>query len=145
MNRATIIYICVLTACAAGLWIVISLGDTLVPCQDLAGRWKLENKFPAVTFLPYGPNVSVEQSGSFFQMSFEHGPKLNLKLIDQKFNPLPGGQIVVVSMQNGPWTIIMQGKPDSDDMALEVVGATPKDSGKWAAHRTLRTFPAGAP
>jgi hypothetical protein len=145
MHRATVVYVVMIVACAAGLWAVLSIGGRLRAPEDLAGKWTLSPGFiasgPAMPIAPYGPGMTVDQSGRFFQISFENGPRLDLKLDDENEMNLLGKQAFRVALIAPSWHITGWGQANGDDMIVRLVGPTPAQSGQWAAKRVLRTFP----
>jgi hypothetical protein len=124
LSRPAVVYVVMLVVLVAGLWTVLSIGRHLHAPRDLAGKWQL---------IPLSPGakpqlMTVEQSGLFFQVGFEKGPPLDLKLKDDSKQILTG--------KNCQLTFT---GPTDDDKTVELTG---KQSGRWTAHRTLHAFPA---
>jgi hypothetical protein len=144
MNRATIVYIVMIGACAAGLWVVLAAGSNLVAPEDFAGKWTLASTTPAgpaIPMAPYGPGMTVDQSGRFFQIAFDNGPRLNLTMTEPgEVMPVPGQQVERVELTSAGWLINLWGKPDGDQWIVHLVGPTNEQSGKWIAKRVSATF-----
>ena len=144
MNRATIVYVVVVAACAAGLWGVIAAGGNLTAPEDFAGKWTLSSTTPAgpgIPMAPYGPCMNVDQSGKFFQIVFDNGPRLNLTMSEPgEVLPVPGQQIERIELTSAGWLINLWGKPDGDQWVIHLIGPTNDQSGKWVAKRVSRTF-----
>ena len=130
---------------AGGLWVVLAYGNQLHAPQDLAGKWtlvpasqSLAGEAPAAAF---GPGMTIEQSGRFFQVSFENGPRLNLKLDAEIERPIPGGQANRITLVGTPWQLTTLGAPDGDECIVQLTGPSHDQSGRWKAQRVMRTFP----
>src|SRR4051812_18276309 len=82
MNKATAIYVIVLLLSAAGLWLILRAGSNLHAPTDLSGSWEIGGEDPG-TLEALGEKVSIEQSGQFFQLSFERGLTVDLRLMDE--------------------------------------------------------------
>ena len=93
--------------------------------EDLAGKWRIQSTAPD----RLGPDLNIEQSGRFFQIAFEHGPHLNLKL--QSTSPMV--------LANADWKLIISGHVGGEEKTLQLEGP---QNGRWTAHRLVRTFPA---
>jgi len=77
LNRATIVYGAMILGCALGEWAVLSFGERIVAPEDLAGKWTLESRLPAgAKGAAFGPGLTIDQSGRFFQIAIDNGPKL---------------------------------------------------------------------
>jgi len=146
MHRATIVYIVMIIACAGGLWAVLSYGGTLTPPEDLAGKWTLTPATAAGPFIrlaPYGPGMTVDQSGRFLQIAFENGPRLDFRLGQPaEMLPVPGKDEPVerLELTNSGWILKAWGKPGGDEWTMWLVGPEDSQSGKWMAKRVVRTF-----
>jgi hypothetical protein len=81
MNKATAIYLVVLLLSAAALWLILRAGSNLRAPTDLSGSWEIGGEEPA-TLESLGDTVSIEQSGQFFQLRFERGLTIDLRLVD---------------------------------------------------------------
>ncbi len=120
-------YLVMIVALVAGLWSVLAMGRNLHAPEDVAGKWQLA---PVSAGEP-GQVLTIEQSGRFFQVVFEHGPSLDLKL---------QGSFSSMLLSNKKWTLNIQDRgPDPDDKLMVLTGP---ESKQWTAHRTVRTFPA---
>ena len=146
LNRATVVYGGMILSCAAGLWVVLSMGERLVPPEDLAGKWSLEPRNLAAGTAPkaaFGPGMDVDQSGRFFQIAIENGPQLSLKLDDQSYMDIPGMRIVRLALVGEPWRLTIEGPPGGDEMVLRIAGPQLAQSGEWTVRRLVRTFASG--
>jgi hypothetical protein len=124
LKRAANTYILMSLFCAAGLWVILAYGGTQVAPPDLAGKWKLAE--PAAL----GPTMNVEQSGRFFQISFDNGSVLKLKLVNQQGTRL--------KLSGHGWTLFADLSPGGEDMGVHLTGEQSIDG---SAHRVLRTYP----
>src|SRR5437879_3078134 len=128
MHRATLIYIAMILACALGLWAVLSVGNPLQAPEDLAGKWMLAPSTPAGPFLrvaPYGPDMTIDQSGKFFQVTFDNGPRLDFRLAGPaEVMPLPGKETVLerLELSSPGWVLKAWGKPGGDEWMMWLVG-----------------------
>jgi hypothetical protein len=150
MHRASIIYIAMIVACAGGLWAVLSYGSNLVPPEDLAGKWTLTPSTPAGPFIriaPYGPGLTIDQSGRFFQVAFENGPRLDFRLAQPaELMPVPGDVVRIerLELSSPGWILKAWGKPGGDEWMMWLVGPEDSQSGRWLAKRVVRTFAPGS-
>jgi len=143
INRATVVYGAMILACALGEWAVLSFGERIVPPEDLAGKWVLEApSAPAIKAARFGPEMSIDQSGRFFQVSFDNGPSLNLTLDQQTYIDVPNARLARLELVNGPWRMVAEGRPGTEQMGIRLTGPTPAESGWWNARRISRVFPA---
>ena len=138
-NRAGIVYGIMILLSASGVWAVLSIGQRLIAPDDLAGKWTLETLL--ISTRPDVQEMTVEQSGKFFQISFENGPKLNLVLDEQSFSSSSAQQSVRLALTDGPWHLTFQGPPDGDEMQVALTGPKMSESGVWNAKRLIRKFP----
>lgn len=155
MNRATAVYIIMGVVAIAGMWVILALGGTLTAPPDLAGQWELlppgekisvVEKMGASSVDPMAagkrPMMAVEQSGEFFQVTFDDGPRLNLRLQPAKEGGnQPGArnqQAMVLSGSSSRMTV--SGMLGTDVVAVSLTGAR---QGQWTAHRVMHTFAGG--
>jgi len=124
LSRPAAVYLVMLVVLIAGLWSVLAIGRHLTAPEDLAGKWQLT---PVSAASP-AQILTVEQSGRFFQIAFEHGPQLDLK--QQGDSPL--------LLANREWRLTITGQSDGDDKTMQLDGP---QSARWTAHRIVRTFP----
>jgi hypothetical protein len=133
VSRATSVYVIMVAVLFGGLWLILSLGSTLVPPTDLAGKWELAG--------PEGPaDLTVQQSGKFVNLAMA-GWKADLK-ISQDANQNP------ISEQNavGKGQIVLAG--DGQTVSFENLGITDQctirfrgsKAGVYQAHRVSRAF-----
>jgi hypothetical protein len=139
LNRASIVYGLMILLSASGVWAVLSLGQNLTAPEDLAGKWTLESRL--VSTRPGGGEMTVEQSGKFFQISFDKGPKLNLILEEQSASSSATGPTERVALSNGPWHLSFQGPRGGDEMQVSLTGPQLSQCGVWTAKRVVRKFP----
>jgi hypothetical protein len=141
INRASIVYGIMILASIAGVWAVLAVGKGLMPPEDLAGKWSLESRLgpnrPEIQEAALGPGMTVDQSGKFFQVSFENGPKLNLELSNQSN---PNASETQVALVGEPWRLTFQGVSGGDDMEVHLVGPNLRQCGVWNARRVVRKF-----
>jgi hypothetical protein len=125
VNRIAAIYLVMVVALAGGLWAVLAIGSTLHAPVDLAGRWELS---PSNAPGRFGTEMTIEQSGEFFQIYFDRGPRLDLKLKEQKPN-----HILLVSSD---YQLILTGSEDQKHLIINGPGG-----GDWTIKRLSRQFP----
>ncbi len=110
-----------------GLWVIFSIGATLVPPPDLAGKWEL-------TSADKTRQLFVEQSGRFINLSME-GWSANLKIRrDDKGDVSREGNIVMVG--DGQ-TVTFNTAQTTDRCTIRFDGTF---SGIYQAHRVYRAF-----
>jgi len=126
LSRPAAVYLVMIVVLIAGLWAVLAMGSHLVAPEDLAGKWKLQSIIHGIP----DDNLDIEQSGRFYQVSFESGTRLNLKWTERTAN--------VIQLGNGDTKLTIAGLPDSDDKTIELSGS---HAGRWAAHRISRAYP----
>ncbi|MGH7214263.1 MAG: hypothetical protein ACREIT_05825 [Tepidisphaeraceae bacterium] len=131
LNRGTIVYVVMMLAFGAGLWVIIGLGTKLTPPEDLAGDWELE---PAGTGV--SEKVTLVQSGRYFNVRFKNRDSLDLKLVDQKPGDDEGEQ--VLTLKGVDASLVLEGKTGGDEyeFALE----SPEGRSHWVARRTARRY-----
>jgi hypothetical protein len=138
-NRATIVYGIMILFSASGVWAILSFGQRLIAPEDLAGKWTLESRRD--TTQPAPGDMTVQQSGKFFQIAFENGPKLNLVLEEQSPLSVSDGQPVTLALGDGPWRLTFHGPQGGDEMELNITAPLTSQSGVWNAKRLVRKFP----
>lgn len=153
MHRATAVYIIMAIAGIAGMWVILAVGATLTAPPDLAGKWALlppgthvvsnakQGSPPETSLDSKAPIMAVEQSGEFFQVIFEDGPVLRLRLKPLGSGVDSAGKPEQQAMQlvGGPWTLTLTGMLGGD--VLDVALAGPR-TGHWTARRIVHTFAA---
>ena len=153
MNRATAVYIIMLAVAVAGMWVILALGDTLTAPTDLAGQWELlppgekvsaVEKAAASTVDPMAagksPMMAIEQSGRFFQVSFDDGTRLDLMLRRDADASASAAAQRAMELHGGHWDMRV-GLLASD--VVDVTLSGPR-SGHWTARRLMRTFAGGS-
>jgi hypothetical protein len=123
VSRPAVVYLVMIVVLIVGLWLVLEIGSYLSTPEDLAGKWQM----PSADAIG-GPGFNVEQSGKFFQIVFDHGPQLDLKL--KSTSP--------TVLSNDKWKLTIAGRDGSDDKNFDLTGP---QNAHWTAHRTVRTFP----
>lgn len=107
MKKTTIIYLLVLFVGAAGLWVILRLGNRLQAAADLTGTWTLQSGLlgpDAGAAESLGEGFEIDQSGQFFRIRFSSGRRMNLRA-----RQLPRGIIgqtpVEVDLGNDRWQL----------------------------------------
>ncbi len=142
VSKATSVYVVMVVVLVGGLWMILSMGSTLMPPTDLAGKWELAG--PAGT-----QELSVEQSGKFVDLTMK-GWTANLKIRqDAMQNPTsqPGVSVpramiagttdADIIMQGGDQTVTFNGLTPNDACTIRFEG---KVTGVFQAHRVFRAF-----
>ena len=149
MHRATVVYILMIFACAVGLWGVLVYGNRLQAPEDLAGKWTLSPISQTAAHpqsASYGPAMTIDQSGQFFQVSFENGPRLDLRLQENQLLPMQDKPVVFMKLaESRGWSVRAWGPPGGDVWRVFVNRPTdsePTRQEEWIANRVTRTFPA---
>jgi hypothetical protein len=133
VSRATSVYVIMVAVLVGGLWLILSLGSTLLPPTDLAGKWELTG--------PDGPtDLTVQQSGKFVDLAMT-GWKADLKISqDANQNPISQqsatgkGEIVLVG--NGQ-TVSFENLGITDQCTIRFGGSK---AAVYQAHRVSRAF-----
>jgi hypothetical protein len=133
-SRPTVVYLVMLGCSVFGLWAILAMGRNLKPPPDLSGQWQLTRATsePAKT----SSTMQVEQSGRFFQITFENSPAFGMQLTD-------ASKAGNVAMRGKSITMEFSGL-DTPDSAQIVVNA-PHDShdGTWIIHRLKQSVARG--
>src|SRR5688500_4393848 len=90
MFRAYAIYAIVFVLLIGGLWLILLYGSALSAPQDVSGAWDVQwRDAPPGPRADVGPEAPVEpdrmlieQSGRFFTITFQPGPKLSMKMTE---------------------------------------------------------------
>jgi hypothetical protein len=144
-----------IAACAAGLWAVLAYGNRLQAPEDLAGKWTLAPLSPNSSRTQtgtYGPTMTIDQSGQFFQVSFENGPHLDLRLHESQVLMMQGNPVVFMKLSDDRgWNVRAWGAPGGDVWRVFVnrpldgqsaIGSQSAGQDEWIANRIARTYPA---
>ncbi len=131
MNRAAVVYLVMLVVLVGGLWTVLAIGSSLEAPQDLAGKWQLSPAGPD----GWGPDMQVEQSGRFFQVFIDHGPRLDLKRAIETDRRI----LLTNSMYQVTFTGLALA---ADEKQLLIEGP---QGGRWTARRVSRKYPSDLP
>ena len=107
MKRHTYIYVLVLLVGAAGLWLVLKVGNHLEASADLGGSWRIESG-------PLGPGADgpenlgdgfdIDQSGQFLRVRFASGRRLDLRARQMPRGPITE-QPVEVDLVGDHWEL----------------------------------------
>ena len=81
-----------IVALVGGLWAVLAIGGQLVAPEDLGGRWSAVG--PGAPW----PGLTVEQSGRYFQLTFDNGPAVAVTMQGGS----PDGRL---SLGRGKWHV----------------------------------------
>lgn len=109
-----------------GLWALLALGHRLTPPPNLAGQWQLVPD--AGTASSLGSSMHVEQSGKFFQVSFDQSPPLSLRLADAH-SPTH------LVLDGRSWHLVFDGLQIPEATRLAVTTPEAGQSGTWTIHR----------
>jgi hypothetical protein len=139
LNRASFVYGTMILISASGVWAVLSIGQRLIAPEDLAGKWALSSRLPGASSVP--GEMVVNQSGKFFQISFDNGRNLNLVLDEQTAVPSTDNPLFRLSLSDGPWHMTFQGSEGGDEAQVGLTGPQSSQSGVWNAKRVVRKFP----
>src|SRR6266700_2827566 len=74
MSKSTKVYVGMTLALGLGLWGIFVAGGFLSAPRDLSGTWELESGQEQ-----FGKSMRIDQSGRFYHLEFEKGPKLDLR------------------------------------------------------------------
>jgi hypothetical protein len=137
ISKATSVYVVMVVVLVGGLWLILSMGATLLPPTDLAGKWELAG--------PDGTQeLSVEQSGKFVDLAM-NGWTANLKIKhDGIQNPMLEPRVAVAGVAKGG--IVMNGSGETvtfDDLTPNdacTIRFEGKVAGIFQAHRVFRAF-----
>ncbi len=124
MSKASSIYILFALVFAAGLWLILGFGASLIPPPNLAGQWELSTS-------PH--TLTIEQSGKFLRLAPANAPPIQLTLLDQlpSHNPLA----TIFRFENPTHRLIAEGTPNSETFHLTLTGPDGFDTD---ARRTVR-------
>jgi hypothetical protein len=126
MVRAYTIYVGMFVALVVGLWAILTAGSRLTAPEDLSGEWHVTwaTTSPTGGSEPDG-TMRVQQSGRFFNVTFDDALQLRLKLADGDAAATPAGGTAPSSpkrLVGDPWVLSVQRIPASGDLALELAG-----------------------
>src|SRR5437667_9320196 len=107
MSRAYVFYFLMAAILASGLWLILTFGNTLAEPEDLSGDWFVQWDEPRPGFVPSG-KLRIDQSGRFFTLHFENGPKMSLKLQDG-WTGAKRGRWLYMQLAGNPWTLTCTG------------------------------------
>jgi hypothetical protein len=112
LNRATLVYLAIFVVFATGISMVLELGSAyLIAPTDLAGQWRARDQRPDNK----NETFTIHQSGRFFQLVFDHGPRLDLVL--QQSNQSPAMQAdSKMTLAGDGWEVTAAPAPAMDAM-----------------------------
>jgi hypothetical protein len=147
MSRAYLVYFVMAAMLAGGLWLVITLGESLRAPDDLSGNWTVHWEQPPPGFSPKG-KMHVDQSGRFFTIKFEQGPTLSLKL-NERYSGAREGRHLSMTLTGENCTLActgsIAGSPRrADDLRLELRDPTHAGTFAGSAARVTDSVAAGA-
>ncbi len=125
MNRAVAVYVAMIVFLVGGLWAILAVGSALEAPTDLSGKWQLSPVGPDA----WGPGMDVEQSGRFFQIFIEGGPRLDVEQA--------GDVARRIVLQNSKYKVSFDGGAP-DEKQLRIDGP---EGGQWTAKRVSRRYP----
>ena len=79
MSRAYLVYFVMAAMLAGGLWLVLTLGESLRAPDDLSGNWTVHWDQPPHS-VPQDSVMHIDQSGRYLTVRFENGPMWRFKL-----------------------------------------------------------------
>lgn len=121
MSRATIVYILVLLAAAAGVMVILNRGGRLSAPPDVSGEWTV-GRIDAASPAPaetVGKRVFVEQSGRFVRMTFENGLQLDSKLHFERGSH----QGLTLRFRARDWELTAEGKDLGGPLMCQLIGS----------------------
>ena len=133
VSKATSVYVIMVAVLVGGLWFILSLGSTLLPPTDLAGKWELSGPAGSADLL-------VEQSGKFVNLTMADW-KADLKITEDANQAPTAGQNLA-----GKGQIMLRG--DGQKVSFENLGITDQctirfngaKTAVYQAHRVARAF-----
>jgi hypothetical protein len=148
MSRAYLVYFVMAAMLACGLWVVLTLGESLRAPDDLSGSWAVHWDQPPPGF-PANGKMHVDQSGRFFTIKFDQGPTLTLKLNEQ-YRGAREGRDLSMTLAGENCTLActgsIAGSPRrADDLRLELRDRKVGRAFGGNAGRIVDNIAAGAP
>jgi hypothetical protein len=121
MSRATVVYIVILVAGVAGLWLIVRMGSTLTAPSDLSGVWGVGGEDPALPAL-LGQTVYVEQSGRYLRLNFERGLQVDLELVGET-RPNPETEAgLELRFEGRDWSLAARGSSAAGPLIFRLDG-----------------------
>ena len=120
MSRTTVIYLLVLLASAAGVSLIIEYGSTLKAPADLTGVWDVGVDESANRTV-LGDKLRVEQSGRFFQLHFDGGLDVGLKLVQEE-RPEPPERVLQMNLEGDGWKLTAEGAGPEGPLVFRLSG-----------------------
>src|SRR5580765_2033400 len=110
MSRTTKVYIGMTLALGLGLWGIFVVGGFLNAPRDLSGTWELESGQER-----FGKSMRIDQSGRFYHMEFEKGPKLDLRRKSEG-SVAANSDAIAIELQGGAWAATLAFTPANDSV-----------------------------
>ena len=115
MSRSTKVYIGMTLALGLGLWGIFVAGGFLSAPRDLSGTWELESGQERL-----GKWMRIDQSGRFYHLEFERGPKLDLRRKSEHTEAGDSGAIAI-DLVGGAWTASLAHSPADESIQAKLV------------------------
>lgn len=128
MSRAYLVYFVMFAVLIGGLWLILTIGDSIHAPDDLAGDWIVEwdNAPPPESA---DPKMHVEQSGRFFVVTFGRRPPMGMTL-KPGWTGAASGRKLQMTLVRPLWEMTLSGAiPPKEhqlvpELKLELVGPT---------------------
>jgi hypothetical protein len=147
MTRAYLFYFLMAAFLVSGLWLIVTFGNTLAAPDDLSGDWLVQWDDPWSGILQ-SRRLRIDQSGRFFTLNFENGPKMSLKL-QSDWTGARRGQRLYMRLSGNPWTVVctgtfpLKGPQVPNELTIELKNA--RGSTLGTATRASATLSATSP
>jgi hypothetical protein len=127
MNRATLVYLCVFSVFALGIWVIVEMGSLyLRAARDMSGDWTAVTT-PAPEQMS---GFSINQSGRFLQLATTMGPPMDL-IMSHASRPADG-ESESIELTGKAWHVTAVFPPVGDYAEFRFSPA-PQEKGGWAA------------
>ena len=115
VSRSSKVYLWTTLALALGLWGIFVAGGFLSAPRDLSGTWELESGQEQ-----FGKWLRIDQSGRFYHLGFEKGPKLDLRRKSEHAEAGDTGAIAF-ELGGGAWTASLAHTAADDRVQAKLV------------------------
>lgn len=125
MSKSTFTYLSTVTALGVGLWCILKAGSRLQAPPDLEGSWELSSSVGLApgTGVPFAARMEVEQSGRYFQITFDTGLRLDAKLLEITERPDSRTAAPIrMRLSAGEWSLIADGARGAEEFHFELSG-----------------------
>jgi hypothetical protein len=145
MGQSSYVYILWIVILAAGLWVIIGFGSTMLRArEDLAGEWELTAHQPSAA--ENVQKMKVEQSGCYFKLTFPHGKPLNMTMIEDSIYDQRFGEHKRIVLSGDGAKATFEGVRHGDLWRLSMDGDLPeKTQGAFVAKLVDRMYPRPVP